>query len=165
VLFEKAQKVRVGKTHIIRAAIVFRAFSFESFLLHVGSRFFPEETDYQMKPVKDKLIFLNNKYSLGIDFSCRPFQTITILFDKRNLLAHSKDDFLLKAYKTKYGSTAEKHYQKKLKTDLDNYCVLTNMEKSKEDAQNCIEIIAAKVGIATAELFRKGFSSGAIRAK
>jgi hypothetical protein len=165
VLFEKAQNVRAGKIHIIRAAIVFRAFSFESFLLHIGSRFFQEVTSYQMKSVKDKLIFLNQKYSIGIDFSSRPFQTITVLFDKRNLLAHSKDDFLLATYTTKYGSTAEKYYQRKLKTDLENYCVLTNMEKTKEDARKCIEVIAEKLGIAKAELFRRGFSSGTIRAK
>ena len=165
VLFEKAREVRVGKTHIIRAAIVFRAFAFESFLLHIGSRFFPEETSYQMNSVKDKLIFLNNKYSIGIDFSSRPFQTITVLFDKRNLLAHSKDDPLLATYTTKYGSTAEKYYQRKLKTDLENYCILNNMEKAKEDAQKCIGIIAGKVGIGKDELFRKGFGSGSIRAK
>jgi hypothetical protein len=118
-----------------------------------------------MKSVKDKLIFLNQKYSIGIDFSSRPFQTIIVLFDKRNLLAHSKDDLLLATHKTKYESTAEKYDQRKLKTDLENYCVLNNMGKTKEDGQKCIEIIAEKVRIGKAELFRRGFRSGTIRAK
>jgi hypothetical protein len=160
VLYEKALEIEVGRTHIIRAALVFRAFAFESFLLHVGSRFFPEDKDYPWKSIKDKILHINAKYSIGVDLGIRPFQTITILFDKRDLLAHSKDDVLLKNYQTKYGLKADKFYNRELKHDIENYCTLDNMERAKEDSEKCCEIIAEKVGIDRSELFRMGFRQG-----
>jgi hypothetical protein len=162
VLLEQANKIEVGKTHIVRAALVFRAFAFEAFLLHIGARFFPENKQYAYMSVKDKLVYIDQKYSMGINFGAGSFQTITILFDKRSKLAHAKDDRLNETYTSKFDKGADNYYERKLKTDIENYCVIENAIKAKEDAQKSIEAIADRVGIDKSELFRMGMQYGSM---
>jgi hypothetical protein len=162
VLLSQASKVEIGRTHIIRASLVFRAFAFEAFLLHVGKKLFSENNDYLYFPIKNKLIYIDQKYSMEINLGVRPFQTITILFDKRDKLAHAKDDKIINNYATNYGNSAEKHYEKRLKTDIENYCIIENAIIAKEDARRCIETIADRVGIDKIELFRMGMESGSM---
>ena len=162
VLLNHSSEIEKGRTHIIRAALVFRAFAFESFLLHIGDRFFRGDNKYLFLSVKDKLKFISDRYSFDIDFGKRPFQTINILFDKRSKLAHSKDENLIKTYATMFDNSAEKIYERKLKTDIENYCKIENAIKAKEDSEKCIEIIADQIGMDRNELFRMGMEHGSM---
>jgi hypothetical protein len=85
-----------GKPELISyyymGAIMSSALCIEAYLNHIGERLFPHWEDIERLSPKGKLQVIAYQLNLSLNFSCRPFQSFTPLFQFRNLLAHGRTE-------------------------------------------------------------------------
>ena len=116
--FEQANKDKEGRHLFLAASIVFSAFTLEAFFNHIGDKTI---NNWSIKERKlspfDKLSILAKKHSIKIDFGKRPYQSVKLIFQLRDALAHGKTTEITK-----------ENYQH-LNMDLTPILPLTNWEK------------------------------------
>jgi hypothetical protein len=80
-----------GGAHLLRAALVFTAFSVEAFVQQLGPDVFTTQWPVlERKPVLAKLKLIAKQLSIDIDFGRQPWHDIELLFTARDSLAHAK---------------------------------------------------------------------------
>jgi len=89
-LLELAKTLETGSLLQLQASAVFHAFTFEAYLNHVGSQEIEFWEEIDRIPYRKKLWALSKHLKFTFDPSRRPFQTIWVLFDLRDSLAHGK---------------------------------------------------------------------------
>ena len=86
----QAEKEVEGSFFQIMASLTFTAFTLEAYLNRIGKRTFECWDDLERPPSFAKINVLAEKLKVKKDDSKRPFQTVKILFDFRNEVAHGK---------------------------------------------------------------------------
>lgn len=72
-------------------SLLYSAFSLEAYLNYAGDRLFECwcEIEKGLSPIK-KIKLIGEQQNIELDFSCRPLQTVTKVFNLRNLVVHPK---------------------------------------------------------------------------
>ena len=114
-------------------SIIFLAFCIEAYLNHMGTEEIENwKDDFEsLRPVA-KLRLLMSKHD-EIDFSRRPFQSFSEIFDARNQLAHGKTVF------------AFEKYPKEPLAKWGALCNVENVKKLFADTEKMIRIIHTKI--------------------
>ena len=89
-LLETAKTLKTGSLLQLQASAVFHAFTFEAYLNHVGSQEIKSWEENERIQYREKLSDLSRHLNFKFDPGRRPFQTIWVLFELRNNLAHGK---------------------------------------------------------------------------
>jgi len=89
-LLDMAEKHAEGSLLNLNGAAVFLAFSFEAYLNHVGAEEISFWNDIDHISHAKKLHVLSKHLNFEANSSRRPFQTLTKLFELRNMLAHGR---------------------------------------------------------------------------
>jgi len=114
-------------------SIVFLAFSIEAYLNHMGEeklKYWKEDFE-NLRPIA-KLRLIMSRYS-DIDFSRRPFQSFSDIFDIRNQLAHGKTVF------------AFDKYPKEPLAKWGKLCNVRTVKRLLDDTEKMIRFIHAKI--------------------
>ncbi|MDP1624730.1 MAG: hypothetical protein Q8L64_03065 [bacterium] len=114
-------------------SIVFLAFCIEAYLNHMGEDELQHwKDDFEsLRPIA-KLRLLMSKYG-ELDFSRRPFQSFSDIFDVRNQLAHGKTVF------------AFEKYPKEPLAKWGKLCNVKNVKKLFDDTEKMIRFIHTKI--------------------
>ncbi|NCS96935.1 hypothetical protein GW756_06225 [bacterium] len=119
--------------HYCMSSIVFLAFCMEAYLNHIGEEKIEHwKDDFESLRPLAKLRLIMREYG-ELDFSRRPFQSFSDIFDVRNQLAHGKTEFAL-----------EKHPNEPL-TKWGKLCNLKTTKKLMEDTEKMIRFMHAKI--------------------
>jgi len=94
--------------------------------------------------IMDKYSVLCKEFEVEPDFSKRPYQTLKSLFKFRNSIAHGKSQIL---EKTKKVDTNSDPYDHSPKTHWEEFCTITNAEKSKDDIEQIITELHNAAGL------------------
>ena len=89
-LLETAKTLKTRSLLQLQASAVFHAFTFEAYLNHVGSQEIKSWEENERIQYREKLSDLSRHLNFKFDPGRRPFQTIWVLFDLRDNLAHGK---------------------------------------------------------------------------
>ncbi|WP_419656562.1 hypothetical protein Dvar_56570 [Desulfosarcina variabilis str. Montpellier] len=117
-------------------AIILIAFSLEAFFNHLGQKKIKHWKHFEKKlSPKEKLNLLAEHFSLPLDYSRRPMQSIKAIFDVRNLLAHGKTENL---QEFREGIVPTESVLE-LKSKWQNDCSFENSSRYLKDAAEIIE--------------------------
>lgn len=91
VLRQLAAEAPKGSAHLVRAALVFTAFSVEGFVQTLGPGVFGEEWEvFERLPVLKRVKLMGKRLGVEVDFGRQPWQDVKALFEARDSLAHAK---------------------------------------------------------------------------
>lgn len=99
-LLQLAKQNKAGSAYTSMMALVATAFMLEAFLNHLGAELCPifwESNERSLSP-RQKLDAIASYLKFKPDFSRRPFQSFTALFEFRNQLAHGKTEKIEKVF-------------------------------------------------------------------
>ena len=145
---DQAKKEVGGSFYQIMASLIFTAFTLEAYLNHIGKITFECWDDLDRLSPYAKINVIAEKLKVNNDNRKRPFQTVKILFDFRNDLAHGKTITL--ADKKVFQITDETHeiyMHQPLETRWAKYCTIDNAERAREDIEKIIKIFNNSAGI------------------
>jgi hypothetical protein len=155
----QAKAANEGSLHNIVSSIVFSAFSVEAYLNHVGATLYSSEWK-DRAPVRKKLEFLSQKFSLTLDLSERPFSSFDAMFRFRNRLAHGRTEELTADYETHLDD--EHALVPGPMTEWELICTLENAERFLDDAKAIINNIHGKTGLDTPAIGYLGLTGSSI---
>lgn len=156
VLLENARKCRPGYHYETLASVVMAAFKFEAFLNHLGFLVLPFWTAIERLPHKNKLVILAKHLNIEMDCGKRPFQTLALLFQARDGIAHGKPE-LIETVTIKDGLPNELDAERP-QTKWESICTLDFAERAYDDTEQIALAFWNASGIDKAEFRRNGFS-------
>ena len=116
--------------------------------------------DLESLSPKAKLNVIAEKVSIAVDYSRRPWQTVTRLFSFRNDIAHGKTSsiiFVTVEYLEKHNLNPHRH---RAETEWEKYCTKQNAERARKDVEQIVEAIHSKANIQGEYPFQFGFEIG-----
>lgn len=130
------------------SSLVFTAFALEAYLNHIGEKLFGCWDDLKRISPLGKLNVIAEKLGVEKDDGKRPFQTIKVLFDFRNDIAHGKTISLNDEYVIiGTGEKLSNRMHKELQTEWEKYCNMRNAELAIKDVEKIIRGFHDKAGI------------------
>ncbi len=144
VLIMKAEQNMKGSYYTTMSSLLLRAFTFESYLNHLGSKHFKLWDEIESIKVMDKYSVLCKELSVTPDLSKRPYQTLKSLFRFRNSIAHGKS---LVLNETKAVSSQDDPHEHAPKTEWEEYCEINNAKRAKEDISKIITELHKAAGL------------------
>lgn len=144
VLIMKAEQESKGSYHTTMGALLLTACTFEAYLNHLGQKTIKFWEEIEPIKVMDKYSALCKNLSICPDFSKRPYQTLKALFKFRNAIAHGKSEIL---QETKEASTLDEPYQHTPKAHWEEYCVIDNAKRAKEDVETVVTELHKAAGL------------------
>jgi len=140
-LFDNGKLIKEGQNLKFMASLVFKAFTFEAYLNHIGPNIFKCWDSLERLGPLEKLQIIAEKLNVAINMGIRPWQTLKCLFKYRNEMAHGKTIII----ETEETIPAE-HYNHNappslIKTEWEQYCNESNIQKVHKD----IELIIIKL--------------------
>lgn len=144
VLNIKTEEKEEGSYYTTMSSILLRAFTFEAYLNHLGSKSIKYWEEIESIKVMEKYSVLCKKFGLEPDFSQRPYQTVRLLFKFRNSIAHGKSVILSE---TKEVSSSSDPYELHPKTHWEEYCTYENSIRAGEDVNAIIEELHKAAGL------------------
>jgi len=144
VMLTFAKESERGSYYTAMSSLLLRAFTFEAYLNHLGSKkaeFWPEIDSIR---VMDKYAVLCKMLSVSPDFSRRPYQTVGLLFKFRNSIAHGKSVVLKNS---KDVSADDDPYQHIPRATWEEYGTTENAERAKEDISAMIVELHKAAGL------------------
>lgn len=90
IMFEQGKREPVRSNYFFFGSIMFAAFSFESFLNHIGAEVFEFWPSLGRPPVKGKINIVCDKLGIKPDYKHNPWNKICELFAFRNDNVHAK---------------------------------------------------------------------------
>ena len=94
ILLRRAQSDTAGNYWVLMSALLLTAFTFESYLNHIGPQLFKSWNALERLGPLEKLEIVCEKFGISFPPGERPLQSIVTLFKFRNDLAHGKDEVL-----------------------------------------------------------------------
>jgi hypothetical protein len=161
VLITKTEQDQTGNYYTTMSALLLTAFTFEAYLNHLGDKTIKFWKQIEPIKVMDKYSILCKNLNIHPDFSSRPYQTIKALFNFRNAIAHGKSQIL---QETKEVSSLDDPCQHTPKTHWEEYSVLENAKRSKEDVAQIITELHMAVGLGNYP-FTYGVAVGSVAIK
>jgi len=98
VMLEQAQSKVKGSYYFLVSSLVFRAFTFEAFLNHVGANLFGNWQEFERKGWSEKLKIIRSRCPAPSNFYEDKWPFIEILSKFRNPIAHGKDEDIILNY-------------------------------------------------------------------
>ena len=144
VLIMKTEQEEKGSYYTIMSALLLTAFTFEAYLNHLGDKTIKFWEEIEPIKVMDKYSVLCKNLNICPDFSKRPYQTLKALFKFRNAIAHGKSQIL---QETKDVSSLDEPYQHSPKTHWEEFSVLENAKRAKEDVAQIITELHRTAGL------------------
>ena len=94
IAIQQAENSEENQFHNCMTTILFSAFCIESYLNHIGMKYFKhwEHIEKDLNPKKKLLFIADECMEFSPDFSRRPFQSFTEIFSFRNTLVHGKTE-------------------------------------------------------------------------
>lgn len=135
VLIMKTEQEEKGSYYTTMSALLLTAFTFEAYLNHLGDKTIKFWEEIEPINVMDKYSVLCKNLNICPDFSKRPYQTLKSLFKFRNAIAHGKSQIL---QETKEVSSLDELYQHSSKAHWEEFSVLENAKRAKEDVAQII---------------------------
>ncbi len=133
-----------GSFYDVMGSLLFSAFTLEAYLNHLGSMTIGHWDYLERLRPQEKLELLSNILDYKIDYSKRPFQTINILFNFRNEVAHGKTETVKV---DKVVKLSQRDSIKDPQTKWEKYCTLTNAQKANKDVGDIVSILHKKADI------------------
>lgn len=156
VLLENAKEQRPGYHYETLAAVLMAAFKFEAFLNHLGTLTIPFWSSIERLAHRNKLEVLATHLNIEMDYSRRPFQTLSELFQARDGIAHGKPE-LLETEMIKNGMPHELDAEKP-KTRWEEICTLDFAERAYEDTEEIARVFWTASKLDSLEFRQNGFS-------
>jgi hypothetical protein len=145
---DQAKKEVGGSFYQITASLVFTAFTLEAYLNHIGKIVFECWDDLDRLSPNAKINVIAEKLKVNNDNSKRPFQTIRILFDFRNDIAHGKTITLSD---TKVFQITDKKHEIYMHESLEpkwvRYCTIDNAEQARVDVEKIMKLFNDSAGM------------------
>jgi len=161
VLISKTVQDEKGSYYTIMGSLILRAFSFEAYLNHLGSKHFEFWGEVEPIKVMSKYSILCKEFDIPLDFSRRPHQTLKALFKFRNAIAHGKSKILEKTKTVSFQDDFDIHSPK---AEWEEFCSLDNAKRGKEDVSKIIEELHKAAGLGD-HPFTSGLTVGGITLK
>ena len=143
-LIRIAKEFPKGSYDTIMSSILLRAFTFEAYLNHLGSKTFEFWEEVDSIRVMDKYTLLCKHLKVSPDYSKRPYQTLKQLFKFRNAIAHGNSVLL---NETKEVHSSEDPFNHIPKAKWQEYCNLKNAQRAKEDIESIIKELHQCAGL------------------
>jgi len=141
---EQAEASNEGSFYNCMSAIILCAFCIEAYLNHIGSETFVYWDSLERLKPREKLDVLKGHFGrLSCDVSRRPFQSFTIIFKFRNLIAHGKTEILSAE---DIQELAEGERPKQSETEWEMLCTIVNAKRLLEDTKGMITEINKTLG-------------------
>ena len=137
------------------SSLIFRAFTMEAYLNHIGDQIFNCWEDIENLSPPRKLNVIAEHLKVVIDKGKRPWQTFSDLFGFRNLLAHGRSEVLEESPEIpldRYNLNDAEF----IKTEWEEYCTKENAERAKEDIDQIITIFQEAAGLDVSRVFDLG---------
>jgi hypothetical protein len=135
VMLITAKDRKQGSYYTAMSSLLLRAFTFEAYLNHLGTK----KTNYwdQVESIRvmDKYAVLCKMLCVEPDFSRRPYQTVGKLFKFRNSIAHGRSVVLKNS---KDVSSDDEPYQHIPRAEWEEYSTIENAERAQEDISEVI---------------------------
>lgn len=144
VLIMKTEQEAKGSYYTTMSALLLTAFTFEAYLNHLGDKTIKFWEEIEPIKVMDKYSVLCKDLNICPDFSKRPYQTLKALFKFRNAIAHGKSQIL---QETKEVSFHDDPYQHSPKAHWEEFSVLENAKRAKEDVAQVITELHKAAGL------------------
>jgi len=145
---DQARKEVGGSFYQITASLIFTAFTLEAYLNHIGKIVFQCWDDLDRLSPNAKINVIAEKLNVNNDNSKRPFQTIRILFDFRNDIAHGKTITLSD---TKVFLFTDKKHEIYVHESLEpkwvRYCTIDNAERARMDVGKIMKLYNDSAGM------------------
>lgn len=161
ILLMKTEEERKGSYYTTMSSILLRAFTFEAYLNHLGSRTIEYWEEIEPIKVMDKYSVLCKKFGISPDYSRSPFQSIRALFKFRNSIAHGKSVVLSE---TKEVSSSSDPYDHHPKAHWEEYCTHQNAVRVGKDVIAVIEQLHEAAGLGNYP-FMQAVSFGSVTLK
>ena len=138
IAIQQAENSEENQFHNCLTAILFSAFCIEAYLHHIGGKYFEDWEKFERKlEPKKKLLHIADKHmNFRPDFSRRPFQSFSEIFDFRNTLVHGKTQVL--EHDTKQEITEEPIPPL---ADWEKFCTIKRAKKLYGDTEEIIRIL------------------------
>jgi hypothetical protein len=133
-----------GSYYTAMSSLLLRAFTFEAYLNHLGTKKTEFWSHVESIRVMDKYAVLCKTLSVEPDFSRRPYQTVGKLFRFRNAIAHGRSVVLKNS---KDVSSDDEPYQHMPKAEWEEYSTIENAERAKEDISAVIVELHKAAGL------------------
>ncbi len=144
VLIMKTEQEPKGSYYTTMSALILTAFTFEAYLNHLGEKTIKFWEEIEPIKVMDKYSILCKSLEIRPDFSKRPYQTLRTLFKFRNAIAHGKSQIL---QETKEVNFRDEPYQHTPKAHWEEFSVLENAKRAKEDVAQIITELHKTAGL------------------
>jgi hypothetical protein len=141
-MLEQAESSEEGRFYSCLCSIVMNAFCFEAYLNHVGVMKYPRWDD-TLSPL-DKLDLICNRERIVNDMSKRPFQSMKLVNQFRNDLAHAHTEELKIAYQEDFKPVQKVKYPKVI---WEKQCNVKNAKIYFDDLEVVINTIHAALGL------------------
>ena len=136
---KNAESSEEGRYYNILSSILFSALTLEAYINHQGSIDIDKWGDWDKKKkpdIKQKLEKFSKSNNFEIDYTKKPYSSIYILFDIRNIISHGQTVTIKK--KVRKPQNNSKAALKDLETNLEKQCTI---KKAKEFNKRTKEII------------------------
>jgi hypothetical protein len=144
VLLGMANKQEDGSYYTIMGGLVLTAFGFEAYLNHVGETLIQFWEDIEKIKVRGKYSVLCKVLHIKPDYSSRPHQTLTVLFDFRNSIAHGRTETIDKIDDV---DSSLPFYNLMPKTKWEEFCTLDNAQRAYDDTKKIITELHRKANL------------------
>ena len=142
-LLKIQEEVEAGSFHLVMSSLVFTAFTLEAYFNHVGSKVFECWVDLERLGPREKLNVIAEKLGIEVNYSCKPWQVVTKIFQFRNDIAHGKS-FKIKATvleDLKKFNKNPNHWAYRAETEWEKYCTLKNAHRAREYVKEIVHIV------------------------
>jgi hypothetical protein len=144
VMIKKSEENALGSRYTNMAALLFTAFTFEAYLNHLGHELIEFWDNIDSIKVMSKYECLCKHVGVTPDFSTRPHQTLSKLFQFRNSVAHGRTQILKVS---KAVSSRDDPWKHSPKTDWEEYCTDENAKRAKCDIEAIIVQLHKAAGL------------------
>ena len=165
-LLKQGLEQEVGYYCMFLSSLMFRAFSLEAFLNHIGEHLFLTwgELEKSLSP-NAKLSLIGEKLNLKIEYGKAPWQIVPELIGFRNKVAHGKNSLLKTEQIVPANEKYEKIMYKFLMADWQEHATKSNSLKAKKQLEVLFNKIHAAANIENDILFDFGAQTRSARAE
>lgn len=161
VLMQTAQEYLRGNRYTALSSLLLRAFTFEAYLNHLGERHLKLWDAKKQLRWRDKFNKICERLNFAPDMSARPYSTLRLLFDFRNLMAHGKSETINEEIEVN-SRDADRYYWPL--TKWEKFCTFENVVRAKEDITAIIIELHKQAGLRD-NPFAPPEASGAVKLK
>jgi hypothetical protein len=160
-LMQTAQEHRRGNLYTALSSLLLRAFTFEAYLNHLGERHLKVWDARKRLGWRKKFATICRLLDFVPDESTRPYSTLRLLFNFRNLMAHGKSETINE--EKEVNSQDADRWLWPL-TEWEEFCTFETLEQAKHDITAIVIELHKQAGLSD-DPFAPPEASGSVRLK